>query len=131
MISSFNAKAPLSMTEKPLPEPRTDGPSDHPRAASREAMYVALAAIPQGRVTSYGALARLAGMGRGARLIGRWLGDLPNGTDLPWHRVVNSQGRLSLPPGSPADHEQQQRLTGEGVVIRNRRIDLRRFGWPD
>ncbi len=90
-----------------------------------------LAAVPAGRVTSYGALARLAGMGRGARLVGRWLGELPNGTDLPWHRVVNSQGRLAMPSGSPTDLEQQRRLQGEGVIIDHRRVDLRRFGWPD
>lgn len=114
-----------------MPERRTGGAEDSQGTGPRDAFHAALAAIPRGRVTSYGALARLAGMGRGARLVGRWLGNLPNGTDLPWHRVVNSQGRLSLPPGSPADQEQQQRLAREGVVIHDRRIDLRRYGWPD
>ncbi|SDS75262.1 methylated-DNA-protein-cysteine methyltransferase related protein [Halopseudomonas xinjiangensis] len=97
----------------------------------KEAFWAALASIPHGRVCSYGTLARLAGLGRGARLAGRWLGQLPEGSSLPWHRVVNSQGRLSLPADSPAGQEQFARLTEEGVSIRNRRIDMKRYGWPD
>ena|SRR5690554_542829 len=67
----------------------------------REAVWQALAAIPPGKVTSYGQLARMAGLGRGARLVGRWLGQLPEDTRLPWHRVLNSQGQLSLPADTP------------------------------
>lgn len=98
---------------------------------AKEAFWAALSSIPAGRVCSYGVLASLAGLGRGARLAGRWLGELPPGSTLPWHRVVNSQGRLSLPADSPAGQEQFQRLVAEGVVIRNRRIDMKRYGWPD
>lgn len=119
------------MTDRSLPGRRTGGPAFLTAGSAREAFFAALAAVPLGRVTSYGALARQAGMARGARLVGRWLGDLPNGTDLPWHRVVNSQGRLAMPAGCAQDLEQQERLRAEGVVINDRRIDLRRFGWPD
>jgi methylated-DNA-protein-cysteine methyltransferase related protein len=119
------------MTDGPMPASRTGGASLPDSSARKQAFYLALDAVPEGRVTSYGALARMAGMGRGARQVGRWLSDLPNGTDLPWHRVVNSQGRLAMPPGSAPDIEQQRRLQEEGVVILDRRIDLRRFGWPD
>ncbi len=97
----------------------------------REAVWQALAAIPPGRVTSYGQLARMAGLGRGARLVGRWLGQLPEDTRLPWHRVLNSQGQLSLPADHPAGREQLQRLLAEGVVVRNRRVSMARYGWPD
>ncbi|WP_339843093.1 MGMT family protein [uncultured Halopseudomonas sp.] len=100
-------------------------------ASVRETFWQVLAAVPEGRVTSYGKLAQLAGMGRGARLAGRWLGQLPEGTALPWHRVVNSQGQLSLPPDHPAGQEQYQRLLAEGIIITDRRVDMKRFGWPD
>ena len=97
----------------------------------REAVWQVLAAIPPGRVTSYGRVAQLAGLGRGARLVGRWLGQLPDDSTLPWHRVLNSQGQLSLPANHPAAEEQFQRLQAEGVIIRNRRVSMARFGWPD
>src|SRR5690606_35252387 len=97
----------------------------------REAVWQVLAAIPPGRVTSYGQLARMAGLGRGARLVGRWLGQLPDDTRLPWHRVLNSQGQLSLPADHPAGREQLQRLLAEGAVVRNRRGSRVGCGWPD
>lgn len=97
----------------------------------KEALWQVLASIPAGRVSSYGRLAQLAGLGRGARLVGRWLGQLPEGTSLPWHRVLNSQGQLSLPADHPARQAQFQRLQAEGVVVRNRRVNMARFGWPD
>lgn len=97
----------------------------------KQMLWQVLAAVPPGRVTSYGRLAQLAGLGRGARLVGRWLGQLPEGTALPWHRVLNSQGQLSLPADSPSGQEQFQRLMAEGVIIRNRRVNMARFGWPD
>jgi len=97
----------------------------------KQAFWAALQSIPSGRVCSYGALAQLAGLGRGARLAGRWLKELPDGSALPWHRVVNSQGKLSLPADSPSGQEQMQRLLAEGVRIHNRRIDMKRYSWPD
>ena len=99
--------------------------------ATREVFWQILASIPRGRVSSYGTLARLAGMGRGARLAGRWLGQLPEDTQLPWHRVINSTGRLSLPADSASGQEQFQRLMAEGVIIRNRRVDMKKYAWPD
>lgn len=85
--------------------------------------------IPRGKVTSYGAVAKLAGLPRGARLIGRILAQLPAGSALPWHRVVNSRGQISLPPGSASYREQRERLLSEGVEINNDKIDFKRFGW--
>lgn len=98
---------------------------------AKQRLWQVLAAIPAGRVSSYGQLAQLAGMGRGARLVGRWLSQLPEGSTLPWHRVLNSQGQLSLPIDNPAAQEQLQRLRAEGVIIRNRRVSMARYGWPD
>lgn len=98
-------------------------------AQRRDALYLALAQIPAGQVTSYGELAARAGLGRAARLVGRTLSQLPEDTTLPWHRVVSAGGRLSLPAGSPSGDEQRARLRDEGVSIHNERVDMRRHGW--
>jgi methylated-DNA-protein-cysteine methyltransferase-like protein len=86
-------------------------------------------AIPRGCVTTYGQLATAAGFPRAARLAGFALKNTPPGMKLPWHRVLNAQGRISLPPRSTASREQRRRLEAEGVVFLGGRVDLRRFGW--
>lgn len=89
-----------------------------------------VAAIPRGRVASYGQVAALAGLPRGARQVGRALAQCP--PRLPWHRVLAASGKISLPPGDPAREQQRRRLAREGVVAINDRVSLRRFGWqPD
>jgi methylated-DNA-protein-cysteine methyltransferase-like protein len=90
----------------------------------KEAIYLALAQIPKGKVITYGNLAKLAGMPNGARLAGRLMCELPEGSKLPWHRVINSQGKLSLPVGSDSYREQIRRLEKDGVVIINGKIKL-------
>jgi len=85
--------------------------------------------IPHGAVASYGQVAREAGLGRRARLVGHALRHLPAGSDVPWHRVVNAAGRISLPAGSDSGREQRRRLEEEGVLFVEGKIDLRRFGW--
>jgi methylated-DNA-protein-cysteine methyltransferase-like protein len=89
-----------------------------------------VAAIPAGRVCSYGAVAARAGHPGAARLVGRLLSQLPAESSLPWQRVVNAQGRISLPDDSPGFREQVQRLRSEGVEVTGGRVDLRRYGWP-
>lgn len=69
--------------------------------------------IPRGRVASYGQIAALAGMPRHARLVGRTLRELPEGSKLPWHRVVNATLRISMRPGGTS--EQRRRLEAEGI----------------
>jgi methylated-DNA-protein-cysteine methyltransferase-like protein len=54
---------------------------------------------------------------------------LDAGRRVPWHRVINAQGRISLPPGSRTAQRQRELLLTEGVLFRNGRIDLRRYGW--
>ena len=104
-----------------------------PSAASveerRAALYLVLAAIPEGKVIAYGELAMLAGLGRAARWVGRTLSQLPPDTRLPWHRVLAAGGRLSLPAGSVSGAEQRARLRSEGLTITNERVDMRRHGW--
>lgn len=95
----------------------------------RAALYLVLAQIPEGKVTSYGELAAIAGLGRAARWVGRILSQLPDDTRLPWHRVMGARGRLSLAEGTVSGQEQRARLRAEGVMVVNGRVDLRRHGW--
>ena len=97
--------------------------------ARREAVYAVLAQVPPGKVVSYGQLARLAGLGRAARWVGRTLSQLPDDSRLPWHRVLSASGRLSLPVESPAGTEQRARLRTEGLILVDDRVDMRRYGW--
>jgi len=84
--------------------------------------------IPRGRVASYGQIAAEAGLPRRARLVGRVLGELPSGTRLCWHRVVNAAGRISTSGASA--REQIRRLRAEGVAVDARgRVDLGAHRW--
>lgn len=99
------------------------------QAERREALYLVLAQVPEGRVVSYGQLAELTGLGRAARWVGRTLSQLPTDTTLPWHRVIAAGGRLSLATGTASGNEQRARLKAEGIFIHNDKVDIRRYGW--
>lgn len=92
-----------------------------------ERIWRVVADIPRGRVASYGQVAELAGLPGGARRVGRCLSRLPAETRLPWHRVVNAAGRISLP--GAAGHRQRRRLLDEGVTFDGDRVDLRGCRW--
>jgi len=86
--------------------------------------------IPRGRVATYGQIAALAGLEGHARQVGYALHNLPDGADVPWHRVINAQGEIS--PRSAGDSHELQRLLleAEGIAIDMRgRIDLARYRW--
>jgi len=85
--------------------------------------------IPRGHVLTYGEVARLAGMSRAARRVAQAMRRAPRTRKLPWHRVVNAQGRISLPADSSGYRQQKQRLEEEGVVFVKGSIDLDRFGY--
>jgi methylated-DNA-protein-cysteine methyltransferase-like protein len=94
-------------------------------------IYAVVARIPAGRVATYGQVAALAGLPRQARLVGYSLHGLPDGSDLPWQRVVNAEGRVSqrAEPGY-AEGLQRHLLEEEGVVFDlSGRIDLKRYRW--
>lgn len=99
--------------------------------------YEVIARIPPGRVATYGQVAALAGLAGHARQVGYSLHALPEGSDLPWQRVINAQGEVSPRAESAwgADREGYQRhlLEEEGVEFDARgRVDLERFRWdPD
>lgn len=99
---------------------------DHPTLVK---VWATARTIPRGRVTTYGQLAMAAGFPRAARLAGFALKNTPPGMALPWHRVLNAQGRISFPPRSKAGREQRRRLQAEGVIFINGRVDLSRYGW--
>jgi len=85
-------------------------------------------AIPRGKVAAYGQVAALAGAPHGARQVARLLHSSSRKHGLPWHRVVNSQGRISLPPGGGLEL-QKKLLEAEGVRFEEDRIDFGRYGW--
>lgn len=92
--------------------------------------------IPKGRVATYGQIADLAGLPGRARLVGKSLGLVPNGKwqgkAVPWFRVINSQGKISLPLGSEGFVLQRQLLQDEQVVVIGAKIRLKEFQWqPD
>lgn len=88
--------------------------------------------IPKGRVASYGQIAEIAGIPRGARQVGYTLRHLPKGHAVPWHRVVQASGRIAFDKNSPQFERQQRRLIIEGVTVSAGRIDMKRYRWqPD
>ena len=97
-----------------------------------EAIWRVVAGIPAGRVTTYGEVARLAGLPRGARQVGRALGKAPAALRLPWFRVIGAGGRIALPRGSSGYRAQISKLRADGVVVKNGRVRLPEFQWaPD
>jgi methylated-DNA-protein-cysteine methyltransferase-like protein len=93
-------------------------------------IYAVVRRIPRGRVATYGQIARLARIGAQPRLVGYALAALPDDAKLPWHRVVNAQGRVS-PRATPGwDRLQRALLEREGIAFDARdRIDLARRLW--
>ena len=88
-----------------------------------------VADIPYGKVATYGQIASLAGIPRGARQVGYALHQTPDGLDIPWHRVINARGEISFPPNTEAYHRQRARLDAEDVIFIAGRIDLKVYGW--
>src|SRR5512137_2393827 len=89
----------------------------------------AIRSIPRGRVATYGQIAALAGREHGARGVAWILHSSSEAAGLPWHRVIGSPGRISLPPGRGFE-EQKRRLAAEGVAVGpGGRVDLKRCRW--
>jgi len=98
---------------------------------SHAKIFAAVRRIPRGRVSTYGAIARVAGLPRQARLVGYALHRLGGSTSVPWHRVINASGRISLGDANGAATTQRLRLVAEGVAVgAGGRISLARYGWP-
>ena len=85
--------------------------------------------IPAGHVLTYGEVARLSGMPRAARRVSQAMSWAPRAMKLPWHRVINAQGKISIPEDSPWHEKQKSLLQEEGVVFLKGKVDLERFGY--
>ena len=95
-----------------------------------ERIYRAVRRIPHGRVSTYGDIAERAGLEGRARQVGYALHALPSGSRIPWHRVVNARGEISLRSGSDSHELQRMLLEEEGIEFDLRgRIDLARYRW--
>lgn len=88
------------------------------------------ALIPEGSVASYGQIAKLAGLPRrGARMVGRAVGSAPKEMALPWHRIVNAQGKIAIPKGSRGYERQQELLRAEGIEVENGKLNMDLYRW--
>lgn len=87
-----------------------------------EAIWHVVASIPRGQVSTYGAVARAAGLPGRARQAGTALRVAPEELNLPWHRVLGAGGRIVFPKTSRAYKEQARRLRAEGVTVKDGRV---------
>ena len=96
-------------------------------------IYAVVEKIPRGKVATYGQIAALTGMPRHARQAGYALAATPETLNIPWHRVINAQGRVSLRLrhwDSGSDDLQRILLESEGVVFdATGRVNLEEFRW--
>lgn len=91
-----------------------------------------VAMIPPGKVSSYGKVADFAGLPGRARYVSKALKSAPEHLSLPWHRVLNSQGKISFEKHSVPFQEQMELLRIEGVTVNCGKVDLSEFEWqPD
>ena len=96
----------------------------------QQAILQTIASVPKGRVCSYGMIAKLAGVPGQARYVGYLLKNLPDATAIPWHRIVNSQGRSSFPVDSAQFTLQISLLKSEDIIFTSdNAINLKKYLW--
>lgn len=100
-----------------------------PGETRRARIYAVVRAIPRGRVATYGQVAQLAGLPGHARMVGYALAALDTDSSVPWHRVVNAQGGISLARDSHAARAQRALLEAEGIALPGGRVPLDRYRW--
>lgn len=94
-----------------------------------QSVWKVVSEIPPGHVLTYGEVARLSGMPRQARRVSQALRRAPQAMKLPWHRVINAQGKISFPEDSDGWRRQKDILESEGVIFLKGKVDLERFGY--
>ena len=94
-----------------------------------KSVWKVVSEIPSGHVLTYGEVARLSGMPRAARRVSQALRRAPRGLNVPWHRVINAQGKISVPEDSNGWKRQKDKLEEEGVVFLKGKINLDQFGY--
>lgn len=117
--AKLNLRALLARGKQRRARDRAQPNEDDP---ALQAIWDVVARIPRGRVSTYGDVAREAGLPGRARQAGYALKHAPAGMHLPWHRIVGAGGKIVFPPGSAAYREQARRLESEGVDVANGRI---------
>lgn len=86
--------------------------------------------IPEGKVTTYGQIAKLIGYPKHARQVGHALSELDSNSKIPWHRVINSKGKISPRGTAGYDDYQKILLEEEGVIFNDQDcIDLKNYQW--
>jgi len=101
-------------------------PTDSDQEA-RDRLLLTVNSIPRGRVSSFGRIAEAVGFPKRARWVGRVLSQLPADTSIPWHRVLGHNGDITCPHNDIAS----DRLSKEGVAVNDRKVDMRKYVWPD
>ncbi len=97
-------------------------------------VYQLVKAVPPGQVVTYGQVAVLLGAPAAARAVGYSLRALPSSSAVPWWRVINAEGRISLKGRGPGAELQRELLIAEGIVFDSTdAVDLKHFRWwpPD
>ncbi len=107
----------------------------HFSAASEELarqILQVVALIPYGKVASYGQIAKMAGLPKHARLVGYVLKHMDSEAEIPWHRVINSQGKISLSKlNNQGENIQRLKLLAEGVMVIGDKINLKQYQWKN
>jgi methylated-DNA-protein-cysteine methyltransferase-like protein len=120
------ARSTKTFAELFLPRKPEKSPSRRPASAGDspaiQAIWDVVGMIPRGMVSTYGAVARAAGLPGRARLTGRALKIAPKEMHLPWHRVVGAGGRIVFPKTSLEHREQARRLRAERVLVKDGRV---------
>jgi len=94
-----------------------------------EKVWEVVSSIPKGFVSTYGDVARFSGYPRCARMISVALRAAPIALAVPWHRVINAQGKLSFPAGSEKANAQKELLEAEGIVFLSGSVNLKNYAW--
>ena len=93
-------------------------------------IFQVIAQIPYGQVASYGQIARLAGIPKHSRLVGYVLKHMDADSSLPWYRVINSQGKISLSKlNDQGQNIQAQLLMAEGILVIGDKVKMKEFQW--
>lgn len=125
MRRAHPAKRPIDLVPPADPADRVVSEGFHRR------VYDVVRRVPRGAVTTYGDVATVLGSPRVARHVGWALAAIgPDDADVPWHRVINAQGRISHKGDLVRAEEQRRRLVAEGIAFdRSGRVDLRPIRW--
>lgn len=111
------------MRSNDSPTPKNSKAQEH-----REIIIFTVKQIPAGKVASHGQVAKASGLPGYARFVGNCLKQ-STASDLPWHRVINAQGKISFAENSEKYKTQQQRLRDEGIEFINNRVAMKKYRW--